>query len=126
MPLLTKRYHKQIAGLLGCFDRVIVSGMLPQINHARGMAMLLKSRKIRIFDYARTFAEPLREKIRANAERIAAENGVTIEFVPSAKAFRKEDRIETCQGKEDNPLTGRPARIDERSQPTLHCIHLQA
>jgi len=109
MALLTKRYHRKIAGVLGCFDRMIISGMLPQINHARGMAMLLKSRNIKIFDYAKVFAEPFREKIRVNAERIAAENGVTIEFVPSAKAFRKEDHIK--------------AIIEERGDhPGLVCI----
>ncbi len=93
MALLTKRYHKQIAGVLECFDRVIISGMLPSINHPRGMGGFLKSRSIRIFDYPKVFALPLCEKVRANAERIAAENGLAVEFVPSAKAFRKEDRI---------------------------------
>lgn len=104
MALLTKRYHRQIAGVLQCFDRIIITGMLPQINHARGMAVLLKSMNVRIFDYARVFAEPLREKIRANAERIAAENGIAIEFILSAKAFRKEDRIkEIIKERGDHP-----------------------
>jgi hypothetical protein len=68
------------------------------------MAGYLKSRKIRFFDYARVFAEPLREKIRENAERIAAENGLVIEFVQSAKAFRKEDKIkEIIKKRGDHP-----------------------
>ena len=48
--------------------------------------------QIRIFDYPR-WAEPLREALRANMERIAAENGIEIEFVRSRKSFRKEDRV---------------------------------
>jgi hypothetical protein len=36
----------------------------------------------------------LREEIRANAERLAAEAGVQIEFIRKLKAFRKEDRVQ--------------------------------
>jgi hypothetical protein len=56
------------------------------------MTRYLSANGIRIFDYPK-FAEPLREEIRTNAERIAAENGIQIEFIRSASAFRKEDRI---------------------------------
>jgi len=47
--------------------------------------------EVRIFDYPR-FAEPFKEAIRANAERIAKENGVEIEFIRKAGA-RKESII---------------------------------
>src|SRR3990172_6982425 len=104
MPLLTQRYQQQIAGMLGCFDRVIISGTLPELNYARGMTSYLYSRNIRIFDYARVFAEPLRDQIRACAERVAAENGVNIEYIRSAKSFRKEDRIkEIIEHRGDHP-----------------------
>jgi hypothetical protein len=39
------------------------------------------------------FAEPLRQAIRENAEMIAKENGLEIEFIRKPKAFRKEKRI---------------------------------
>ena len=48
--------------------------------------------QIRIFDYPQ-FVQPLRDSIRANMERIAAEQGIEIEFVRSKKSFRKEDRV---------------------------------
>ena len=48
--------------------------------------------KIRVFDYPR-WAEPLREELRENAERLAAEAGLQIEFIRKLKAFRKEARI---------------------------------
>jgi hypothetical protein len=80
VALLTERYAKKIAGVLGCYDRVVVQGTLPGICFAEGMTGYLKHNKIRIFDYAK-FAEPLRDQLRENAERLAAENGIKIEFV---------------------------------------------
>jgi hypothetical protein len=57
------------------------------------MAGYLGGRGIRLFDYAR-WAEPLRDEIRANADRLAAEAGLEIEFIRKLKAFRKEDRVQ--------------------------------
>jgi len=91
MGSLTDRYHDRIAGVLSCWDRVVIYGTLPGICHARGMTMFLSARGVRIFDYAR-FAQPLREEIRANAERLAAEAGIDIEFVRKS-TLRKEARI---------------------------------
>lgn len=45
----------------------------------------------KIFDYPK-FAEPFKETIRANAERIAKEHGVEIEFIRKA-GIRKESII---------------------------------
>ena len=58
------------------------------------MTSFLHTQKIRIFDYPDKLANPLREEIRANAERLAAENGIEIEFIRKIKEFRKEDRIQ--------------------------------
>src|SRR5436305_10808194 len=92
MPLLTERYAAQIAGVLSCYDRLIIMGTLPGVCYAEGMATYLRAHDIRLFDYAR-FVEPLREEIRQNAERLAREHGLAIEFIRSTHAFRKEDRI---------------------------------
>lgn len=92
MTLLTERYSEQIAGILSCYDRVIIQGTLPDFCYARGMTAYLHAHKIRIFDYAR-FAEPLRDEIRENAERLAAENGITVEFVRKHDT-RKESLIQ--------------------------------
>lgn len=93
MALLTERYAPQIRGVLSCFDRLIVTGTIPGISYADGMARYLRSHEIRLFDYPR-FAEPLRDEIRANAERVAQENGIEIEFIRSKNGFRKETRIQ--------------------------------
>src|SRR3989304_6463252 len=91
--LLTERYAKQIRGVLSCYDRVVIVGTLPGVCFADGMAAHLRSKGILIFDYPR-FAEPLRDEIRENAERLAQENGLEIEYIRSSHAFRKEDRIQ--------------------------------
>jgi len=94
MMLLTQRYAPRIAGILSCYDRIIITGTLPGVCYPEGMASYLRLHDIRLFDYPR-FAEPLRDDIRQNAERIAKENGLEIEFIRSVGAFRKEDRIRT-------------------------------
>lgn len=89
-PSLLSRYEGKIAGVLGCYDRVVVYGTLPGLCFAEGMAAFLRARNIRIFDYPR-WAEPLRAQIRENAERVAKGAGVEIEFVRNH--VRKEARI---------------------------------
>ncbi len=63
MKLLIERHAAQIAGVLSCYDRVIAE-----------------------------FAKPLTDAIKANAEKWATANGLTIDYVRK-KNFRKEDRI---------------------------------
>jgi hypothetical protein len=92
MTLLTERYAEQIAAVVSCYDRLVLLGTLPGVCYAEGMATYLRTHGIRLFDYPR-FAEPLREEIRQNAERLAREHGLEIEFIRSVHAFRKEDRI---------------------------------
>lgn len=89
--LLTEKYSDQLQGVLNCYDRVIISGNLQPFCYAQGMTNYLYQHHIRIFDYAR-FAEPLTGEIRTNAERLAQENGLTIEFIRQ-KNFRQEKRI---------------------------------
>ena len=87
-----ERHHDEIAGAISCFDRVVVTGTLPDIGHAQAMAGYLTYHDIRLFDFPR-WAQPLRDDIRGNAERLAGEAGLKIEFIRSHKAFRKEQRI---------------------------------
>ena len=77
MELLTERHADAIAGVLSCYDRILIQGTLPGLCYAEGMTAYLKARQIRIFDYAQ-FAQPLRDALRENAERLAAEHGLEI------------------------------------------------
>jgi hypothetical protein len=102
MVVLTERYADQILGVLSCFDRVVITGTLPEICHAGAMSGYLSSQGIRIFDYTQ-FAEPLRDEIRTHAERLAAEAGLSIEFI-RRRNFRKEERIkEILRERGDHP-----------------------
>jgi hypothetical protein len=97
IELLTDRYSKQIAGILSCYDRILIFGTLPRICYAEGMTSWLYQSHVRIFDYPR-FAEPFRDKIRDNAEKLAADHGIKIEYIRK-KNFRKEDRIKEALAK---------------------------
>ncbi len=90
--ILTERYIDQITGVLSCYDRVILQGTLPGWCYDKGMTEFLFINKIRIFDYPQ-FAQTLRNMIRENAEHVAQEHGIKIEFIRKIKAFRKEARI---------------------------------
>ena len=92
MNPFAKQHEDEIGCVLSCFDRVVITGTLPDICHPKAMAGYLSYRDIRLFDYP-CWAEPLRDEIRANAERLAAEAGLQIEFIRKFKAFRKEDRV---------------------------------
>jgi hypothetical protein len=76
--LLSERYRERLAGVLSCYDRIIVTGTLPGVCYAKGMTAFLSARQIRIFDYPR-FAEPLRDRLRERAAELAAAAGTTIE-----------------------------------------------
>jgi hypothetical protein len=90
IELLTERHAKQIEGVLGCWVRMLVFGKLPGACFAGGMTSFLCEREIRIFDYPK-FAEPFRNRLRENAEKLATEAGIEIEFIRK-RNIRKEDR----------------------------------
>jgi len=107
VELLTERLKEQIAGVLGCWDRVLIFGTLPGVCYAEGMTRHLYGKQIRIFDYPR-FAEPYRDRLRENAERLAGAAGIEIEFLRK-RNIRKEDLVK--------------AALEQRGeQPGLVCI----
>jgi hypothetical protein len=96
-------HQANVSSTLSCFGRVDITGTLPDICHPKAMASFLDYHKIRLFDFPR-WAEPLREELRENAEQIAAEAGLQIEFTRKLKAFRKEARIKAVlAGRGDHP-----------------------
>ena len=87
-----ERHEDSITGVLSCFDRVVITGTLPDICYDRAMAGFLSYHQIRIFDYP-NWANGIRDEIRQHAENLAQHSGVEIEFIRRHKAFRKEARI---------------------------------
>jgi hypothetical protein len=82
---------EQIAGVLFCYDRVIVQGTLAVFCYADGMKAYLTKPRIRVFDFTQ-FAKPLTDAIQANAEALAAASGLTTDSVRKEN-FRKEDKV---------------------------------
>ena len=92
MKPLTERYQADLLGVLSCYDRMIITGTLPGACYAGGMTSFLNSRHIKIFDYAKLFADPWRERLRQNVHEVADAQGVSIEHV-NKPHIRKEDLI---------------------------------
>jgi len=91
MEILSKKYKKDISFELSCYDRIILTGTIPEISYSQGMTNYMNQNGHRIFDYPK-FAEPYKEAIRANAERIAKEQSIEIEFLRKT-CVRKESII---------------------------------
>ena len=103
MAAFLERHKDKISGVLSCFDRIVIQGTLPGICYSQGMTAYLYRNKIRIFDYKKC-VEPLRDEIKANAERIAKANGMKIEFIRKTKQNRKEKLIKEILAKRgDHP-----------------------
>ncbi|MDP4856666.1 MAG: MarR family transcriptional regulator [Desulfobacterales bacterium] len=100
MELFTERHAAKITGELSCLDRVVISGTLPGLCYADGMSRYLRFNGIRIFDYAR-WAEPLRDQIRQNAQALAEEAGVSIEYLRNSN-LRKESLVHEILKKRGN------------------------
>lgn len=92
MKLLTEKYKKDISGVISCFDRVVITGTIPGICYSEGITAYLYQQKIRIFDY-QSFVSPFRDELRSNAEKLASDNGIDIEFVRKSH-IRKEDLVQ--------------------------------
>lgn len=100
-PLL-ERYGERIAGVLTCYDRLVVTGTLPVVCYAAGMTSFLNTNHIRIFDYPR-FAEPLRDRLRENAEALAAAAEVKIQFIAKAHIRKEAVVAEVIKARGDHP-----------------------
>ena len=88
---LAERYDDRIAGVLSCYDRVVITGTLPGVCYADGMTRFLHANGVRIFDYPQ-FAMMLRDRVRDRAALLATEAGVSIEHIGQAH-IRKEDVV---------------------------------
>ncbi len=89
--VLPQRYAGRMHGVLSCYDRILIMGTLPGVCYAEGMTSFLHAKGIRIFDYTQ-LVEPLRERIRLNAQALAEDSGVQIEFI-AKKHIRKEEVV---------------------------------
>jgi hypothetical protein len=47
MSALVDRYDDRIAGVLSCYDRVVITGTLPTVCYAAGMTRFLYAHEVR-------------------------------------------------------------------------------
>lgn len=99
--LLTEKYADKIQGVISCYDRVVIQGTIPNLCYSDGITSYMYMKKIRVFDYAKQFAEPLRDEIVKNAKQIAADNNIEIDYIRK-KNFRKEAKIKEILQKRGN------------------------
>jgi len=88
---LINRHSDKITGVISCFDRVLIRGTLQCFGNPPEMTYYLNQQGIKIFDFPK-FADPIRLNLRSNAEKIATEHGIEIEYIRKNN-FRKDDRI---------------------------------
>ena len=114
LVLLTERHAQQIAGVLSCYDRMIVQGTLPVFCYADGMTAYLSKRGIRSFHFIQ-FAKPLTDAIKANAEGLAAEcsRNNTATSMPKARRIPGRCIPDHCK----HPTTSIAAFHLKSSQP---------
>jgi predicted transcriptional regulator len=91
MEAFTIKYREKIKFSLSCYDRLIITGVIPEISYAQGMTSYLNSKGIRIFDYAE-FAQGLREKLRAQIDSVVKESGVEVQYL-NKSGIRKESLV---------------------------------
>jgi hypothetical protein len=91
--LLTERYRSDLQGVLSCYDRIVITGTLPGVCYARGMTSYFYAHQIKVFDYVKEFADPLRNKIRDNAQMIAKAHGVRDFFRRDRPASAPTSRV---------------------------------
>src|SRR5580704_12304479 len=100
---LMERYDNRIAGVLSCYDRVVITGTLPGVCYADGMTRYLNAKGIRIFDYPE-FAKTLRDpcaRLRGNA---GCRNGC------DDRAHRQEQYPQRGHRRASSAATRRPPR----------------
>ena len=99
---LLDRYDDRIAGVLSCFDRVVITGTLPTVCYADGMTKFLNANNVRIFDYPK-FVEPLRDRVRERASALAAEAGITIEYIAKSHIRKEAVVAKVLEQRGDHP-----------------------
>jgi hypothetical protein len=99
---LMERYDDRIAGVLSCYDRLVITGTLPGVCYADGMTRYLHANGIRVFDYPR-FAMGLRDCVRDRAASLAEEAGVTIEHIAKSHIRKESVVARILEQRDDHP-----------------------
>ena len=86
--LLTKRFEKNIAGTLNCFDRLVLFGTYLPICYPQAMSWQVHAAGVKLIDYEKRFANKLRLEMTNRIKAIATQEGIPIKHVYAS--VRKE------------------------------------
>ncbi len=79
--LITQRFKKNIAGVLNCFDRLVLFGTYQPICYPKAMSWQLHEAGIQLIDYENQFANKLRLEMSARIKAIATQEDIPIKHV---------------------------------------------
>ena len=99
---LLDRYDDRIAGVLSCYDRVVITGTLPTVCYAAGMTRFLYARDVRIFDYPQ-FAATLCDRMWERAALLAAQAGIDIEHIAKSHIRKEAVVAKALETRGDHP-----------------------
>lgn len=86
MDAFTHGFGDRIEGVLSSFDHLAISGTLPEIGHAQGMARELRRRGLRLWDF-HAFAQEQADRIRSGVEAMASSQGLEVEYLAKGKSY---------------------------------------
>lgn len=92
MEAFLTRYADRIVGVLSCFDRIIIWGMLPMVSQAAGLAHFCREHDLPLGQLV-NWAMGLRDEMEKQLRDLAETAGVEFEYLAS-KQVRKEARIQ--------------------------------
>ena len=101
MESITTLYQNQVAGVLNCYDRVVLTGTLLSRCYAEGMERNLRIHKILCYDFPEQVAKPLADKIKTHAAITAGQAGLEIEYLGRSN-IRKETLVQERLAKRGN------------------------
>ncbi len=73
------RFGKNMAGVLSCFDRLVLFGAYRPVCHPRAMSSQVHEDEVRLIDYKKQFADPLSLEMVSQMKAGAADEGVKIQ-----------------------------------------------
>ena len=79
--LLTKRFEKNIAGTLNCFDRLVLFGTYQPNCYPKAMSWQLHEAGVQLIGYEKQFANKLRLEMTARIKAIAVQENIPIKQV---------------------------------------------
>jgi len=84
------KHPEQIAGVLSCFDRVILRGYLP-LSYAKGLEGFLYQQKVLLKDF-KDYAPQVAERVKEHVKRLVEQAGAPYRHLPTKEPMEEQAR----------------------------------